>query len=67
MMDIGTMTIIVVSSWIVSFSICCMLKVGGIEFDFQNTLKWGFVVLTLAYTIIVLWAENENRKCEELD
>ena len=67
MMNIGTMIIIVVSSWIVSFCICCMLLVADIEFDFQNTLKWGFVSLTLAYTIAVLWAENEIRKYEELD
>ncbi len=50
-----------------SLSTCCMFKVADVEFDFQSTLKWIFVISTTVLMIIVLWAENENKKYEELD
>ena len=66
-MNTGTFIYILINSGLMSLSTCCMFKVADVEFDFQSTLKWGFVSLTLAYTIAVLWAENEIRKYEELD
>ena len=66
-MNIGTVIYILFCYGLITFVVCCMIKASDFMFDFQSTLTLTFVVCVVLFTSVFLWAENEQRKCEELD